>query len=232
MSNDPTDNKAVAPIAAPRRETYLEAEPSSPAAQLERLLKQTRDPLHQQYLRWFYDGKILPRIKLATKKLSADMTRRHRNGSSEFEHQPDDLIQHAWELTFRYRDEFKSGEQFLEKFVKRMKNYDRWRRRSQSAKARQQNPETTADLQTPAPDAQILDFPSPEAETSAKQELNLLHIAILRHAPELEPLFLVMLEGVLKPADMLERLGISANVLDAQRKRLRRLALRILSSER
>jgi hypothetical protein len=234
--NDQNDGGPVAPGPSSKRDAASTAERDSTLggsdAQLARLLRKTDDPLHQQYLRYFYDKDTYKRLKAIAKLISYKMAARRRRGSAEFEQHADDVIMHAFGLIIEERPEFSCGQEFLEAFARKMDNYDRWRRRSQAARAHLDSTPGTLDACGDMDQGRVFSFPSPETQTSDRLELEMLHSAVKRQAPDLEPLLLAMLAGNLKPADLRECLGLESKEIDAQRKRLNRLATRVLKRER
>lgn len=197
---------------------------------IERLIDRIQDPLHRDYLRYFFMPNVQRRILVAASKLAWKFRRRHRGGSAEFELEPDDLIQHAFELFIRSGIRFANSATFTEVFVDRMQNYERAQRRRLKARAQVDGTPELLDRQPAAASVHSQPEPSPEATVLDRDALERVHRLVCIEAPDLEPLLMLMFQGMLERATLADTLGITPNALDLLRRRLHRLARRAFES--
>lgn len=192
-------------------------------AQIQRM---SPDPLVRQSLEFFFLTDAGDRIEAAAAKAVRQMNRSRDRGSSDFQHQVEDLVHQGWKVLLGEPRHFLSAGDFAETFIKTMNNHRDWRRK-QSRKARLNNSPDAID--SPGVQAQIVRFPCPERQAADRYDLEFLQQAVRREAPDLEPLLTAIRLGETQPAEQAQALGLPITVIYAMRRRLKGLAARVLN---
>lgn len=198
---------------------------SSPEILRAQIQRMSPDPLVRQSLEYFFLTNAGARIAAAAAKALRPMTRSRDRGSSDFQHQIDDLVHQGWKVLLRQPRRFVSANDFAETFIKTMNNYCDWRRKKSRKAKLSDSPEA---IDSPGVQAQIVRFPSPERQAADRQALEFLQNVVRREAPDLEPLLAAIRRGETEPGEQAQALGLPIKVIYAMRRRLKGLAARVL----
>lgn len=197
----------------------------SPEIWKQRLQRMSPDPLVRQCLEYFYRTGAGERIAAAAAEALRPMTSRRDRGSPDFQHQVDDLVHQGWNVFLRNPVRFASEDEFAEAFIKTMINYCDWHRKKSRKVQMSDSPE---DIDSPGSQARIVRFPCPERQAADRHALRLLEAAVKSQAPDLGPLLAAITRGETEPEEQAVALGRPVKNIYAMRRRLKRLAARVL----